>query len=116
MNIKRILIMTSILVITCIGISFSQPIDKPHTFQDGEKALASEVNENVDVVYEKVNSLDSATDSYITKPAGPATGDLLAWDGDHWIAQRPAGLNITLNNMQPFLTINFVIALTGVGS
>ena len=46
----------------------------------------------------------------------PATdpGDLMTWDGFNWIAQKPAVLQFDRDNMQPFLGVNFIIALQGV--
>jgi microcystin-dependent protein len=46
--------------------------------------------------------------------AATYSGDLLTWDGNNWIAQRPANQNFEKDNLQPFLAINFVIALQGV--
>ncbi len=104
-------IMVFLLILSCGGMSIADPIVKPNTFQDGQKALASEVNDNFDVVYDKVNSLDSEV---LKQPAGPSTGSLLTYDGNHWIAQQPAVQHFTLSNMQPYLAINFCIATTGV--
>ncbi|MHC4744325.1 MAG: tail fiber protein, partial [Planctomycetota bacterium] len=44
--------------------------------------------------------------------AGTMAGDLMSWDGLNWVSRRPADLN--LNNMQPYLCINYIIALQGV--
>jgi microcystin-dependent protein len=104
-------IMVSLLILSCGGMSFADPIVKPNTFQDGQKALASEVNADFDVVYGKVNSLDSEV---LKQPAGPSTGSLLTYDGNHWIAQQPAVQHFTLSNMQPYLVINFCISLVGL--
>jgi microcystin-dependent protein len=111
MKTKNMIIMVSLLMLWCAAISFAEPIVKPNTFQDGQKALASEVNTNFDVVYDKVNSLDAEV---LKQPASPATGSLLTYDGNHWIAQQPAVQHFTLSNMQPFLAINFCIALVGL--
>jgi len=111
MNIKKIIIMVSIVLFISAGTTFAQQITKPNTFIQGQTASAAEVNENFDVVYEKVNDLDA---NAVKKPAGPATGDLLTYDGNHWIAQQPAVQRFTINNMQPYLTINFIIALQGI--
>jgi len=48
--------------------------------------------------------LNSATDP----------GDLMTWDGNNWIAKPPAIQHFTINNMQPFLGINYCIALQGL--
>lgn len=50
-------------------------------------------------------------------PAGPGVnpgtnaGDLLTWDGNNWIARSP--VQLFNDNMQPFTTVNFCIALLG---
>jgi microcystin-dependent protein len=41
---------------------------------------------------------------------GSAAGDLLTWTGTNWVAQQPA----RRNNMQPFLGVNYIIALEGI--
>ena len=45
----------------------------------------------------------------------PATkiGDLMTWDGNNWIARPPAVQEFNLDNKQPFLGVNFIIALWG---
>jgi microcystin-dependent protein len=47
---------------------------------------------------------------------GTQSGDLITWDGTNWVNMQPAvqHFSITENNRQPFLTINFCIALAGV--
>ncbi len=40
-------------------------------------------------------------------------GDLMTWDGNNWIAQQPATQHFSLNNMQPYLGIYYIIALQG---
>ena len=44
--------------------------------------------------------------------AGTTAGDLMTWSGSNWVSRRPAVLG--LNNMQPYLCINYIIALQGV--
>lgn len=41
---------------------------------------------------------------------GSANGDLLTWDGSNWVARQPA----RRDNMQPFLGVNYIIALQGI--
>ena len=43
-----------------------------------------------------------------------APGDLMTWDGNNWVAQQPAVQHFSLNNMQPYLGIHFIIALQGI--
>jgi microcystin-dependent protein len=45
--------------------------------------------------------------------AGTSNGDLLTWDGNNWIAQQPATIPAA-SNMQPFLGVNYIIALQGI--
>ena len=46
--------------------------------------------------------------------AATAIGDLLTWDGNNWIAKQPDPEQPqTLDNMQPFLSLNYIIALVG---
>ena len=46
------------------------------------------------------------------------TDDLMTFDGTNWVAKRSivvnTGGNLAQNNMQPWLAINYIIALTGV--
>jgi microcystin-dependent protein len=46
--------------------------------------------------------------------AATNAGDLMTWDGSHWIAQQPAVHTFPQDsNMQPYTTINFQIATEG---
>ena len=47
---------------------------------------------------------------------GTAAGDLITWDGVNWVNMQPAvqHFNITQDNRQPLLTINYCIALQGI--
>jgi len=49
--------------------------------------------------------------------AASASGQVLTWDGSHWVAQAPAAPSIAprnLDNMQPYQVISYIIALQGV--
>ena len=46
--------------------------------------------------------------------AATSEGDLMTWDGNNWIASQPAVQQFTINNMQPFQAVSFVIALQGI--
>jgi hypothetical protein len=45
----------------------------------------------------------------------PLAGDILTWDagGGNWVATRPSVIVMGLDNMQPYLAVNYIIALTG---
>jgi microcystin-dependent protein len=47
---------------------------------------------------------------------GTQSGDLLTWDGDNWVNMQPAvqHFTVTVDNHQPYLVINYAIALYGV--
>lgn len=47
---------------------------------------------------------------------GTSAGDLITWDGNNWINSQPAiqHFSYVVNNMQPYLALNYCIALTGV--
>ena len=46
---------------------------------------------------------------------GTIAGQLLSWDGNNsWVAKAPTTDNIVVNNMQPYLAINYVITLSGI--
>ncbi len=47
--------------------------------------------------------------------AGTLAGQLLTWDGYNWVNTNPNPYpTVNLNNLQPYLTINFSIALQGI--
>ena len=46
--------------------------------------------------------------------AGTDAGDLMTWDGNNWVARQPAVQHFTINNMQPFTGVNFIIAMQGI--
>lgn len=56
----------------------------------------------------------TATDLNITDQA---TGDLVTYDGTNWVAKNAVinntGGNQSMNNMQPYLAVNYIIALQG---
>jgi microcystin-dependent protein len=57
----------------------------------------------------------SSVDTIALNP-GTRSGDLITWDGTNWVNMQPATQHFTLteDNRQPFLTINYCIALQGV--
>jgi microcystin-dependent protein len=57
----------------------------------------------------------SSVDTVAFNP-GTNAGDLITWDGSNWVNMQPAvqHFTITKDNRQPFLTINYCIALAGV--
>jgi microcystin-dependent protein len=57
----------------------------------------------------------SSVDTIAFNP-GTQAGDLITWDGENWINMQPAfqAFADTVDNRQPFTTLNFCIALQGV--
>jgi microcystin-dependent protein len=57
----------------------------------------------------------SSTNNIALNP-GTAVGDLITWDGANWVNMQPATQHFTLtvDNRQPFETLNYCIALVGV--
>jgi microcystin-dependent protein len=57
----------------------------------------------------------SSVDTVALNP-GTNSGDLITWDGANWVNMQPAVQHFTLtgDNRQPFLTLNYCIALQGV--
>ena len=57
----------------------------------------------------------SSTNTLALNP-GTAVGDLITWDGANWINMQPATqhFSITKDNRQPYLALNYCIALVGV--
>ena len=55
------------------------------------------------------------SDSIALNP-GTANGDLISWDGVNWINKQPAPVNFThiVHKMQPYLVLNYSIALSGI--
>lgn len=45
---------------------------------------------------------------------GTIAGQLLEWDGNSWVATLPTSETLNASNMQPFLTVNYIIALEGI--
>jgi microcystin-dependent protein len=57
----------------------------------------------------------SSVDTIALNP-GTNVGDLITWDGNNWVNMQPATqhFSIAADNRQPFLTLNYCIALQGV--
>jgi microcystin-dependent protein len=57
----------------------------------------------------------SATNQ-VSLNAGTNKGDLITWDGTNWINMQPAiqHFSFTVDNRQPFLTLNYCIAINGI--
>ena len=45
---------------------------------------------------------------------GTIAGQLLRWNGNSWVAALPLTTQTTVDNMQPFNTVNYIIALEGI--
>ncbi|GAB3523786.1 phage tail protein [Emticicia fontis] len=55
----------------------------------------------------------SITANTIKLNSGTQAGQLLTWDGNNWVNTNPKP-DIVLDNLQPYLALNFCIALQGV--
>ena len=57
----------------------------------------------------------SATNQ-VSLNAGTSVGDLITWDGTNWVNMQPAiqHFSIQVNNLQPYLTVNYCIAMNGI--
>jgi microcystin-dependent protein len=57
----------------------------------------------------------SSTNNVFLNP-GTAAGDLISWDGANWVSTLPGvqHFTITQDNVQPYLALNYCIALQGV--
>ena len=116
---RKLLIL--LILISCVAIGASGDTEVPNTFVSGETASAAEVNENFEALADAIDAapqyggaspihVDART---IGLNAATSVGDVLAWDGTNWIAVDPYGDLLGVNNVQPFLAINYIIALVG---
>jgi microcystin-dependent protein len=56
----------------------------------------------------------SSTNQVAFNP-GTASGDLITWDGNNWVNMQPAQqFSIAVENRQPYLAVNYCIALQGI--
>jgi microcystin-dependent protein len=60
-------------------------------------------------------SVNSSTNT-ISLNAGTTAGDLITWDGLNWVSTQPATqhFSVTANNRQPYLALNYQIAIYGI--
>jgi microcystin-dependent protein len=59
--------------------------------------------------------LVASSTNNISLNAGTAVGDLITWDGLNWVNMQPIQhFSVSADNRQPFLTLNYCIALVGV--
>jgi microcystin-dependent protein len=58
----------------------------------------------------------SVTANNIKLNPGTAIGDLISWDGNNWVNKQPAPqhFSFTVDNQQPYLTVNYCISPFGV--
>ncbi|MFH2123863.1 MAG: tail fiber protein [Pseudomonadota bacterium] len=56
----------------------------------------------------------NSTTNTIGLNAATNAGDLISWNGSNWVAIPPAVKSVTHDNMQPWLGINYIIALYGI--
>jgi len=61
---------------------------------------------------------DHATAGYLQNIAIAEAGDLMTFDGTNWVSKKlvmvPTGGNIPVSNIQPYLTVNYCIAIYGI--
>lgn len=59
-----------------------------------------------------------ATQGYIKNTSPTVTGNMMTYDGSNWVSKRLtlgfSGSGAPVNNMQPYLTLNYCIALYGI--
>ena len=59
--------------------------------------------------------LSVSSTNQVALNAGTKTGDLITWDGNNWINMQPAQqFSIAVDNRQPYLAVNYCIALQGI--
>jgi microcystin-dependent protein len=60
--------------------------------------------------------LSVSSTNQLSLNAGTQSGDLITWDGANWVNMQPAvqHFSFTVDNRQPFLAMNFCIALQGI--
>jgi hypothetical protein len=77
------LVLIFTIIISATGLLVAASVTKPHTFSSGEVISAEEVNENFDVLYQKVNELaeniQAAPVGSITAFAGPSDRVPAGW-------------------------------------
>jgi microcystin-dependent protein len=58
----------------------------------------------------------SVTSNTVSLNPGTLTGDLITWDGVNWVNTQPAvqHFDFVLDNHQPYLVINYCIAMFGI--
>jgi microcystin-dependent protein len=60
--------------------------------------------------------LSVSSTNQLSLNAGTQSGDLITWDGTNWVNMQPAvqHFSFTVENRQPYLAVNFCIALQGI--
>jgi microcystin-dependent protein len=131
----------SLLLLCLVGLvpSAHAQVTVPNGFTNGTPGNADEVNENFNALADAINNVPTggaqgdpgpegpAGPPGATGPQGPAgtgldatgtpaAGDILSWDdgGGNWVATPPTVAVAGVDNMQPFLTVNYIIALQGI--
>lgn len=109
------IISIGIVLLFVTGLAFAQ-VSVPYTFSSGTPARADEVNANFDELENAINEQIALTAGLNTTTAN--RGDVLTWDGENWVAAAPPAIPTSMTGtvevVQPFQVINFVIAITGV--
>jgi len=99
-------------------------VDIPNTFEPGQAASAAEVNENFQALADAIGDTEyTGLDPVVVDQAARTIGlnaatnpnDVLTWDGNNWIARPlPQSLPRAYAVVQPFLAVNYIIALRGL--
>jgi len=59
--------------------------------------------------------LSVSSTNQVALNAGTQSGDLITWDGNNWVNLQPAQqFSLIVDNRQPYLTVNYCIALQGI--
>jgi microcystin-dependent protein len=81
---KRTAVIGFVILLFIGGVVIFSDITKPHTFSDGDIISAGQMNENLDVLYAKVNELEAIIDDLDPPPGGSnvPVGTILPFGGD----------------------------------
>ena len=100
------------LIIGCTAAVSFADVAVPHEFETGTPASADQVNANFDTLETAVNDIVNLG---INSATAAANGKILVSNGESWIASATDGIAYrTVNILQPYLAVNYIIALYGL--